>query len=1048
MNGVPTIDGRDRAEVLRQLVATIPYYVPQWDTSDENTVGSAFLNLFSGIADTVIKRLDQTPDKHFLTFLNMLGLSVRPPQQSRVLLKFAVSEGTQQEVYVPAGTKATAAPTTAHEELIFEVEPGQGFMATPATLQKVYSVDSQVDIIREHSEELAAGSTTTLFAADGDNLQEHHLYIGHSDFLNNKGAAFIVLDLPGLRDLSWEYYGERVDQHGKALGDDPWPALDVVHDSVLSPQYDPREYLILMKPAGEMKTLRVNGNGIESGWIRCKMTPGDTRAFLTRVGNNKVALDIRPLPVGSGGGDGNKGVAPDAIFYNDFPLDIGHLNSKEGVRPFGDVPKPLDTFSIACNDVFSKKGTWITLNFTITNSEPARADPTAIPTLSWEYWNGSGWAVIQNVQDRSNGLRATPSGTYASVAFTCPDDVSKGRVGGQDGFWIRVRLLSGDYGKLNLKKLPDSTWQFEHTYVKEPVIHSISIISDPRLRIAEHVITLNNLEYRKMKGTLERGFEPFERFPDAKRAIYLGFNKPMRGGPINVLFALTERPPPTTFTPKVRWEFCDAAGTWSKLEPYDETAHLTKKGLVRFVIPEGMSSTTTFGETLYWIRGRFLNEQSDQQALGRGSTTEKANKNDSDPLDHPCEKSIVVDCPNGAASAWPPSLTALYVNATWASHAETLQDEPLGSSEGTPNQQFIFSKHPVMGETVWVNELSALTADERRALVTTEPTAVKGVYDADGNATEFWVKWNRVDHFLSSSPGDRNYILDPTSGEISFGDGVAGRIPPIGTNNVRASYQTGGGKVGNVGAKEIASLKTSVQFIDGVTNPEPADGGADAESLDELKERGPQRLKNRGRAVMREDFEWLAKAASRKVARAKCMPHLGKDCAYSPGWVRVVIVPDSNEKRPTPSLELKQLVTRYLEQRAAGMLSSCGRLIVQEPAYLVISITGTLVAETVDVAPIIESEAASRLTAFLHPLTGGDSGTGWEFGRLPCAADFYQLLENVEGVDHVAELRVVVQTVREESKTAFTLSGQESFEVEPFCLVCSGEHDINVTYEG
>ncbi len=59
---------------------------------------------------------------------------------------------------------------------------------------------------------------------------------------------------------------------------------------------------------------------------------------------------------------------------------------------------------------------------------------------------------------------------------------------------------------------------------------------------------------------------------------------------------------------------------------------------------------------------------------------------------------------------------------------------------------------------------------------------------------------------------------------IQFGDGTHGLIPPIGQNNIRMTYQAGGGEQGNQDAATIVELKSSVPYIDGVTNNQPAPG--------------------------------------------------------------------------------------------------------------------------------------------------------------------------------------------------------------------------------
>src|SRR5262249_5749017 len=148
------------------------------------------------------------------------------------------------------------------------------------------------------------------------------------------------------------------------------------------------------------------------------------------------------------------------------------------------------------------------------------------------------------------------------------------------------------------------------------------------------------------------------------------------------------------------------------------------------------------------------------------------------------------------------------------------------------------------------------------------------------------------------------------TGEIIFGDGRKGRIPPGGTNNLLLrQYQTGGGGAGNKGAGTIVQLRTTMPYVDSENNLEAASGDQDLEDVDSLRERGSRWLRNRDRAVTAEDYEDLAKLASPLIAKAKCysckdfaVDPAGED--FWPGVVSVVIVPRSENPRPQPDLAL------------------------------------------------------------------------------------------------------------------------------------------------
>jgi len=263
-------------------------------------------------------------------------------------------------------------------------------------------------------------------------------------------------------------------------------------------------------------------------------------------------------------------------------------------------------------------------------------------------------------------------------------------------------------------------------------------------------------------------------------------------------------------------------------------------------------------------------------------------------------------------------------------------------------------------------------------------------------------------------------------------------VPPIGIGNVRLTfYQTGGGSAGNRPAGSIVQLKTTVPYIDKVTNTEPAAGGADAEPVESVLDRVPREVRHGGRAVTSEDYEDLARLASPEVARAKCVPLANlivdplSEQPPIPGDVSVIVVPRSTEAKPLPSLELIRRVEDYVE--AANVPTV--RVSVVGPLYIRVDVKAEVGLASLEGATTVLADIQQRVASFLHPLTGGMDGTGWDFGRRPHESDFYALIEAVPGVDHVRSLDVI----EVEDLPGVTLTGR--------FLVYSGTPDITAVFE-
>lgn len=268
-----------------------------------------------------------------------------------------------------------------------------------------------------------------------------------------------------------------------------------------------------------------------------------------------------------------------------------------------------------------------------------------------------------------------------------------------------------------------------------------------------------------------------------------------------------------------------------------------------------------------------------------------------------------------------------------------------------------------------------------------------------GAISEVWVRWHEVPDFYGSLPGSRHYRIDRLAGVIRFGDGELGRPPPRGVNNVRISYQRGGGGIGDRPAGTITQMKSAIPYVDSAINLEAAAGGADAQSVDEARRRGPAVLRHQNRAVAIVDYEDLAFMASPAVARAKGIPTRGKANA---GSVELIVVPRGSESQPVPSLELLRQVRDYVASRASPTVD----LQVRGPDWLAVSVSVELAPLSFDTAMDLRRAVRDRLAEFLHPLSGGLGGEGWEFGRRPHRSDFFAVIEQIPGVDHIRAMTV------------------------------------------
>jgi hypothetical protein len=115
-----------------------------------------------------------------------------------------------------------------------------------------------------------------------------------------------------------------------------------------------------------------------------------------------------------------------------------------------------------------------------------------------------------------------------------------------------------------------------------------------------------------------------------------------------------------------------------------------------------------------------------------------------------------------------------------------------------------------------------------------------------------------------------------------------------------------------------------------------------------------------------------------------------------------------------PSRELGARVIAYLGARAP--VGVAAGITIIAPEYVRVGVRAEIVPRNADEAGRVEARVRARLNAFLHPLTGGRQGRGYDFGAGVYLSDVAALLEDTAGVDAVRFLQLMVgQSVYAES---------------------------------
>jgi hypothetical protein len=188
-------------------------------------------------------------------------------------------------------------------------------------------------------------------------------------------------------------------------------------------------------------------------------------------------------------------------------------------------------------------------------------------------------------------------------------------------------------------------------------------------------------------------------------------------------------------------------------------------------------------------------------------------------------------------------------NVVHASQGQTVSNEVLGSGDASVTfQSFRLQRQPL----------------------TYVPSSQPGGVSSTLRLFVNELQWTEVPKLFGQSPTAQVFstrTTDDGKALIQAGGSTFGAPLPTGSGNVTATYRVGASTAGRVDAGALTTLLDRLQGLNGVTNPLPADGGADPETIDTIRRHAPRTVRTFDRAVSLQDFQDLI-TESGEVAKA------------------------------------------------------------------------------------------------------------------------------------------------------------------------------------
>jgi len=324
-----------------------------------------------------------------------------------------------------------------------------------------------------------------------------------------------------------------------------------------------------------------------------------------------------------------------------------------------------------------------------------------------------------------------------------------------------------------------------------------------------------------------------------------------------------------------------------------------------------------------------------------------------------------------------------------ATQGQTVSNEIIGISDGTPSQTYALANTSVINGTV--------------------------------NVTINGVAYQSVQYLIDSNGYDPVFSTNTDADGITyvtFGDSVSGRVPPNGAQ-IYATYRVGGGVIGNVASNTIkyvisipsgtipAGLTVSNQDI-AVSGDGAATGGADAESTDSIRINAPKSIRAINRAVSLSDYSYIAvqvSGVSKAIATADVYTSVTLYLAPAgdPGVAADNVTPTSVFNNLTPNV-----LSSLIDKAPANTT-----ITFQPPKYV-----GAYLVVNITVAPQYkQSSVVSNVTSAINNLFYIDNVI---FNDTVAVADVYQTISSVDGVAY----QQIQKLVRADQDQTFTITNK------------------------
>jgi predicted phage baseplate assembly protein len=284
----PRLDDRSFQDIVTEARRRIALYTPEWTDHNLSDPGITLLELFAWMTDIILYRLNRVPDKHYIKFMELIGMRLQEAEPARAPITFWLSAPQETTVTIPGGTEVSTVRAEDEQSIVFSTDApfdilvpklqsvltssqqsgGRAFQTHP--LKRVLGGFEGFDVFASKSPQPG----DAMYLGFEEDLSQHILGID-LQVDTAEGAGIDPTDPPYLFEV--------------LSADQEWQRAEVDYDGTLG--LNVSGLIRIFLPRMERGTR----NNQTAYWVRLRLDPGNRRSY-------GVSPNIRRVNVASWGG--------------------------------------------------------------------------------------------------------------------------------------------------------------------------------------------------------------------------------------------------------------------------------------------------------------------------------------------------------------------------------------------------------------------------------------------------------------------------------------------------------------------------------------------------------------------------------------------------------------------------------------------------------------------------------------------------------------------------------------------------------------------------